>query len=261
MPATADPAAIREILRSDPAWCVFALADLAPAYSGHARWHVASDGRPALLLVYGGFHPPALFGHGAAEDLAGLMPEIADQPEFYVSVKREFAEWLRTHGYRFRRELQMWRMVLGPSRIVPRAHAAVRLGPQDYYRLTELYRDGEATGEAPPFFNAGMLENAIYYGIRDRDGIIAAAGTPVLAREEGVAAVGTVYTRRDRRGRGYGMAVTAAVTAELVRSGVGLVALNVAQTNAGAIRIYERLGFARYCEYREGPMYRERPTV
>jgi ribosomal protein S18 acetylase RimI-like enzyme len=252
MPVIADPAAIRAILRTDPAWSAFALADLAPEYSGQARWHVAAEGRHAILLVYGGFQPPVLFAHGAPADLARLLPEVGDEPEFYFSVKPEFADVLRRHGYQTPRELKMWRMVLDPALFVPRQHKAVRLEPQDYGRLTELYRDGQATGEAPPFFNAGMLQHGIYYGIRHGDAVLAAAGTLVLAAAEGVAAIGAVYTHRNYRGRGYGMQVTAAVTAELLGSGLGLVVLNVAERNSAAIRIYERLGFRRYCDYREG---------
>jgi len=46
--------------------------------------------------------------------------------------------------------------------------------------------------------------------------------------------------------------VTAAVTAELLRLHVRTVALNVAESNHAAIRVYERLGFRHYCDYREG---------
>jgi RimJ/RimL family protein N-acetyltransferase len=42
------------------------------------------------------------------------------------------------------------------------------------------------------------------------------------------------------------------VTAELLRLGVGTVALNVAARNTAAIRVYERLGLGRYCEFVEG---------
>ena len=37
-----------------------------------------------------------------------------------------------------------------------------------------------------------------------------------------------------------------------MRSGLRTIALNVTQNNAAAIAVYERLGFTRYCEYREG---------
>ena len=255
MPLTADLATVREILQTDRCWAAYALADLAPEYSAPARWHVAAGGRPALLLVYSGFEPPVLFAHGAAADLAPMLPEVAAASdagrEFYLSVRPEVAALLHARGYEIRDEKSMWRMVADAARFVPRAHAAVRLGPADYDTLAILYHDGDAAGETPPFFDAGMLRHGVYYGIREGGAIVAAAGTHVLAEQESVAAIGNVYTRRDRRGRGFGSQVAGAVTAELLRSGVRTVVLNVGESNAAAMRLYQRLGFERYCEYRE----------
>jgi ribosomal protein S18 acetylase RimI-like enzyme len=253
---TPDPAAVREILQTDRRWAVYALADLAPEYSGPARWHIAADGRPALLLVYRGFEPPVLFAHGAVADLAPLLPEVAAERdaerEFYLSVRPEVADLLRASGYEIRDEKRMWRMAADAARFVPPAHTAVRLGVADYEALVSLYRDGDAAGETPPFFNAGMLRHGVYYGIREGGAMVAAAGTHVLAEQESVAAIGNVYTRRDRRGRGLGAQVSGAVTAGLLRLGVRTVVLNVAESNGAAMRVYERLGFERHCEYREG---------
>jgi RimJ/RimL family protein N-acetyltransferase len=44
----------------------------------------------------------------------------------------------------------------------------------------------------------------------------------------------------------------AAVAADLLRLGIETIALNVAESNAAAIAVYERLGFKRYSIYREG---------
>jgi ribosomal protein S18 acetylase RimI-like enzyme len=252
MPRTDDPSAIRRILQTDRTWAVYALADLAPEYSAFARWHIGADGRPALLLVYSGFEPPVLFAHGSAADIVPLLPEIADLLAFYLSVRAEVADLLRAGGYATPGEKRMSRMLVVPARFLPTAHTADRLGPADYEALVALHRDGDAVGEAPPFFNAGMLRHGIYYGIREGEAIVSAAGTHVLAERESVAAIGNVYTRRDRRGRGFGAQVSGAVTAELLRLGLRTVVLNAGESNDAAMRIYERLGFERYCEYREG---------
>lgn len=256
MPLAADPAAIREILQTDRPWAVYALADLAPELSALAEWHIASQGRPGLLLVYRGFRPPVLFAHlaqrGTLAELAPLLAEVADDPEFYLSVRPEVAGLLCDNGYQIHGEKRMLRMVVDPGRFIPRGRAAVRLGPADYEALASLYADGDAAGERPLFFDAAMLRHGVYYGICESGVLVAAAGTHVLAEQEGVAGIGNVYTRRDRRGSGLGSEVTAAVTAELLRRRVGTVALNVSENNAAAIRVYERLGFARYCAYREG---------
>lgn len=252
MPLSADPNAIRRILETDRAWAVYALADLAPAYSGPAEWHIAVGGGPALLLIYRGFDPPVLFAFGEAADLAPLLPEIAAERVFYLSMRAAVVELLRVHAYEIRSEMKMWRMLLNPARFAPRTHTAVRLGPADFEALQALHRDGDAAGEAPPFFDAGMLRHGVYYGIRESGAIVAAAGTHVLAAKDSVAGIGNVYTRRDRRGRGLAAQVTSAVAVELLRLGVRTVALNVTQNNAAAVRLYQRLGFDPYCDYREG---------
>ena len=251
MPPAADPAAVRRILETDRPWAVYALADLAPEYRAHAEWRLAAAGRPALLLIYRGFETPVLFAQGAAADLQPLLAGIADEPRFYLSVWPEIPALLRARGSQVRGEKRMWRMLLDARRFPSGGRHAVRLGPADAVALARLYADGAPAGEAPPFFHAGMLGSGVYYGIRQQGELIAAAGTHVLAPEESVAAIGNVYTRRDRRGRGLGSRVTAAVAAELLARGLPTIALNVEAANP-AIRIYERLGFARYCEYREG---------
>jgi ribosomal protein S18 acetylase RimI-like enzyme len=48
------------------------------------------------------------------------------------------------------------------------------------------------------------------------------------------------------------MATTSAVVEELLRQGIRDIILNVGQANEGAVRIYERLGFERYCPFFEG---------
>jgi ribosomal protein S18 acetylase RimI-like enzyme len=129
---------------------------------------------------------------------------------------------------------------------------AVRLGATDLEALRRLYADGEATGEAPDFFFPSMLAQGVFFGHRESGELVAAAGTHLVAPEESVAAVGNVYTRRDRRGRGLATRATSAVVSELLRQGLRTIALNVERRNATAIRIYERLGFFRYCAFCEG---------
>jgi len=85
---------------------------------------------------------------------------------------------------------------------------------------------------------------------------VAAAGTHLVSPTYGVAAVGNIFTHPDHRGRGYGTATTSGVVTALLQDSIRDVILNVSQGNTTATRIYERLGFQRYCPYFEGPAER-----
>jgi predicted GNAT family acetyltransferase len=96
-----------------------------------------------------------------------------------------------------------------------------------------------------------MLEHGVYYGVHEGDQLIAAAGTHVVAPTVSVGALGNVYTRRDRRGRGLASRVTSAVTSHLLEMKLATVALNVRERNRAAIHVYEQLGFQTHCHYYE----------
>jgi predicted GNAT family acetyltransferase len=96
------------------------------------------------------------------------------------------------------------------------------------------------------------MEHGVYWGVVQGDRIVAAAGTHLVSDTHGVAAIGNVFTHPDLRGRGLGRAVTGAVLADLGSRGIRTVILNVSQSNAVAVRMYERLGFKRHCAFVEG---------
>jgi len=251
VPRLTDLTTVRALLETDHPWSVYALGDLAPSFRERAEWHVA-EGRPALLLVYRAFETPVLFALGAPEDIRPLLAEISDERELYLSIRPEILPLVK-ETYTVRRETAMWRMTLDPAHFRPTiAPEAVRLSPSALPALQQLYADGASTGEAPDFFSAEMVEQGVFYGIHENGGLIAVAGTHLVSTELSVGAVGNVYTRRDQRGRGLAARVTSAVTAELIRMGLRTIALNVNQKNAVAVRVYERLGYTRYCAFYEG---------
>ena len=94
-----------------------------------------------------------------------------------------------------------------------------------------------------------MVDAGVFHGIYEGAALVAAAGTHLLAREEGAAAIGNIYTRRDRRGRGLGRLVTNAVLADL--GGVETIGLNVRTDNDAALHLYESLGFTSHCQFYE----------
>jgi ribosomal protein S18 acetylase RimI-like enzyme len=115
--------------------------------------------------------------------------------------------------------------------------------------LLALYADGASSGESPDFFFPTMVADGVFHGSYQAGALVAAAGTHVVARDEGAAAIGNVYVRRDHRGQGLGRLVTQAVLAEL--AGIETIGLNVRADNEVALQLYESLGFARHCAFYE----------
>jgi ribosomal protein S18 acetylase RimI-like enzyme len=134
----------------------------------------------------------------------------------------------------------------GPTAVDDRV---TRLTAADLPALKQMYADGEPAGESPDFFYDSMVSEGVFFGVYEGNSLIAAAGTHLVSRDENAAAIGNVYTRRDRRRRGYSRLVTAAVLHEL--RDLSTVGLNVRQDNRAAIRVYDALGFVTHCEFRE----------
>ncbi len=253
MPPLTDRARVRALLETDRPWAVYALGDLAPPHADFAEWRATPDGA-ALVLVYRAFGQPVLYAQGALAGLAELLDELTAEPELYLLVRPEALPLLEARYAISHRQL-MWRMLLDPARF-PRADTdlagAAALTANDCAALEALYADGAAAGEAPDFYSRVQVAEGVFCGIWEEGRLSAAAGTHLSAPDLNVAALGNVYVRRDRRGRGLGRAVTAAVTAALLERGLGTIALNVNQGNAAALSVYAGLGFTRYCAFWEG---------
>lgn len=246
-----DPARIRALLESDRPWAAYALADLSPGFWEHCQWFVPEGSSPAVVMLYGRFDPPIIFALGTAERLAPAIEEI-EPPVLLLQVRPEALPAIETR-YRVVESRPQWRMILEPEQFRPvRSDHVVRLGPGDVEALRALNADGEARGEAPDFFDVRTVEQGWFRGVWEGAELVAVAGTHVLAPEESVCAIGNVYVRGDRRGRGLGAAVTSAVAADALADGLRTVVLNVSQGNLAALRVYERLGFRRYCPFVAG---------
>ena len=240
MPRLTDKNEIRSLLRHDPAWSVYALADLAPWMFPKTRWF-----RPGLTLVVEDYGTAILFAMGPDSVREAL--ECVTGP-VHLQVQRDALDEVARHAAVSSPRL-MWRMTWTGDRVAAPGVMTARLDSSDVPALQALYADGESSGESPDFFFPSMVADGVFHGIYEGTALVAAAGTHVLARAEGAAAIGNVYTRHDRRGRGLGRLVTSAVLGEL--SGIETIGLNVRDDNDAALHLYESLGFARHCQFYE----------
>jgi predicted GNAT family acetyltransferase len=96
----------------------------------------------------------------------------------------------------------------------------------------------------------------MFRGIRQNGELVAVAGVQVASRQEGVAAIGNIFTRPDYRGRGFAQIATSAVVEAVKLTGIPTIGLNVGYRNAAAIRAYENIGFRIRFGYYEGVVER-----
>ncbi len=244
-----DKSEILAYLEADHLYAAYAIGDLEPGMFEQSTWAGAeAEGRlQALALYFRGLELPALFLIGDGHGLRAILGDVLRPERVYLTCRAEHLVTARDF-YAWEEMTPMWRMVLRRARFRPAEGECLRLEPVHARQLTELY--ALSTGNA---FSPAQMQHGVFYGALSDGDLVAAAGTHLVSPTYGVAAVGNVFTHPDYRGRGYGTVTTSAVVAELLRSGIRDVILNVNQDNATAIRIYERLGFERYCPFLEGP--------
>ena len=252
-----DAALVRPDLQRDPAWSLYALADLVPEHSAQADWYAPDDGGRCAVLLYRSFGFSIFVDSGDFDAVRETIADLKDEGSFYISIRQPTLELLRGAGYRIAQPKHMLPMQLDHERFQSVPSAAVRLSPTDLPQLKALYLDGTVGGESPESFLDSMMNQGVYYSTPADDGFAAAAGTHVFAPEEDVAGVGNTYTRRDKRRCGYARKATTAVLNELVGHGVGTICLNAAVANEGAIALYRSLSFEVHSEYFEGHAVRE----
>ncbi len=252
MPRINDPALIRPVLQRDPAWSLYALADLAPEHAPHTEWYAPDDSARCAVLLYRGFSFTIFLDSGDFDATAQTLTDLAQEQSFYVSTRGPTLKLLADAGFEIAQPKPMLRMRLDVGRFERSAASAVRLTPADLPRLKRLYADGDERNESPEFFLDSMLDSGVYFGVEVEGELAAAAGTHVVAADEDVAGVGNIYTRHDLRRRGHARVAAAAVLGELVDRGIGTICLNVSVDNLGAIALYRAIGFDVHCEYFEG---------
>jgi ribosomal protein S18 acetylase RimI-like enzyme len=235
-------------LEQDRWYAAYAIGDMEPGFYEQCRWlgaEIAGELR-SLALLFEGLDPPALFLMGEPLGLtmilgAALRPELV-----WFTCREAHLAALQTH-YQTGDLEHMLRMTLLPADFRSVSVIDVeRLGPGYAGELSRMY--ASAQGNA---FSPYQLARGVFYGVKQRGQLVSAAGTHIVARTMGLAAVGNVFTYPEHRGRGYATRCTSAVCLDLLEMGLDVV-LNVAHDNADAVHIYEKLGFKVHCPFVEG---------
>lgn len=250
-----DLADIRRILYRDPVWSAYALADLQPSFAAHCQWYTQGA---AVLLLFHGLTPPILLTVGPSVDIADLLVEAALPDQVFISALPAHTPLIEQY-YSFDQPGQesaidhMFRMRLHhPEALADLSWDDVtRLRPVDAPRIEQLLRHGGPY--TPDAFDAYQLDEGVFFGIDDGEGnLVAVGGTHIVDWQEGVGAVGNMYTHPAYRGKGYARLILGAIVRTVQQGGVDNIVLNVNVKNQTAIRIYEQYGFVVHCEFAEG---------
>jgi ribosomal protein S18 acetylase RimI-like enzyme len=243
---------IEAFTRQDPFLHLYALGDLDPFYWDQTIWYASGSGAEldALILVYTAMDPPVVQALCAPGDqalprlLRAAVPLLPDRFQAHLTPGVEAVLEPHYHLQGVTPHLKM-----GLRRPLPDDLDTTRvetLREQDLGRLLELYEAAYPDNA----FDPRMLETGLFRGISDDGRLVSAAGVHVHSSRYRVAALGSVATHPDYRGRGFGRAVTAALCRDLLAS-TDHIGLNVRADNHAAIACYRALGFEVTHEYVE----------
>ncbi|HLF72690.1 MAG TPA: GNAT family N-acetyltransferase [Dehalococcoidia bacterium] len=235
-----DPRLIRRRLAEASAYAAYAIAYLDPRLFPLAEFYeaIAGDKRAMVMHARGG-PGPATLTHGDTSLVQTILQLHPGPHQAFITAEAEHVDMLlETHN--LWRPQTMLRMQVEPGklRVAEGLPAVRRLIDSDAHELNRLY----AVEEEGLRYSGRQVTQGVYFGAHVRNRLVAAAGTHIYSRHEGVGVVGNVFTHPDFRSHGLGTSVTAAVTSHLLEH-CDLVVLNVDPANRTARHIYESLGF------------------
>jgi len=244
---TRDRGVLREFLERDRLFAAYAICDLDEREFPRTRWALARQGDEvvALGVEYDGTSPQPLLVMGSDSGIGAILRDVLRPRLAYVAVLPQSLPAV-SRRYHLDPGPAMVRMAVTDDRFRPVDDPGVeRLSPSDTPELNRLYRLGFGS-----WLPGQAVAEGVYYGLRIRNHLVAAAGTHIVSREARLAVVGNVMTAPEFRGHGYAKAVTAAVTADLLAFCDDVV-LNVRADNPPALNAYRRIGYVEHVRYEE----------
>jgi len=248
-----DKMEIAELLGENPYLNMYSIGDLDERFQPYTKWHgIRIHGRlSAIICIYTSTDAPTVMA--LSEDNDKIMAELIEQtipllPDYFQAHLSPGLEKLFTPCHEIELNAPHYKMALLDRRLLDNigSNDSVRLGPDDIPMLLDLYEKSYPEN----WFEPEMLELNRYFGIKDGDRLIAAAGTHVYSPEYKAAALGNITTLPDYRGEGLGARVTAGLARSLAEEGMK-VGLNVKIDNKTAIACYRKIGFSICAEFGE----------
>jgi GNAT superfamily N-acetyltransferase len=236
---------IHTILETDRIWSAYALADLDAKFNDYCQWMI---NQKSLILIYRGLDPPVLFAVGQPAQLEPLFSQVPPGRYTYTLL----GDARETLEPRLAVEVEhvMWRMVLNLGGFPGiQSQGVVKLEMTNLDAIQDLVSNQP---DQPDSFLPAQLEMGPFYGKFEDKCLASMAGVHIQSHWSGVAAIGNVFTRPNRRGRGFATEVTAAVIEDILSEGIKTIVLNVGISNHPALASYRKLGFTTYCRYYEG---------
>ncbi len=248
---TTDRPLIRAFLERDRLFSAYALCDLDDREFSRTRWGIALERNEpvAIILEYAGVAPQPVFTLGDPDGIEAVLRELIRPRVAYLAMLGPAVPAV-ARLYRIDPGPQMVRMWVDRSTFRPHSGVTTRLLPSEIGDLNRLYDLGFTS-----WLPAAAIAEGVYYGVRVRGPLIAAAGTHVISRDARMAVVGNVLTHQDYRGRGHAKTTTSAVTQELLRT-CDQVVLHVRADNPPAIAAYRALGYQEHCRFEERLVHR-----
>ncbi len=237
----------REALRRflDPHRYTYMHGDLyEPYWSNTEYWGAWSGERlVAVVLVYLPIEPHPVLSAGEAAAVSVIYEQsiVPRFPEIYYHLQPEHIDAV-SPLYEFGEDhLPFWHMT-----VTPETFRAIAVTPARRLAFPDTAASGDLVylpERDLMHIPAALIVTGTFFGIEADGRVVAAAGTHIVSTETGCGVVGWVFTEPDYRGRGYAAACTSAATAELFRRSLNVVGLNVLQSNAPALAVYEKLGY------------------
>lgn len=228
------------------------LGDLDDFYFPYCQWGVDYHERARIeevILVYTGGEVPSVLAFGVSKRFQHLLEEMLPllPPTFYAHFHAEYRELFKSLNNEkpLGTHLKMKLTNYNPTENADN-NDIIRLDQSHVEQLFTLYKAAYPDN----YFNNRMLETNHYYGIIQKNQLIAVTGVHAYSEEYQIAVLGNICVHPDFRGSNLSYRLIAHQLEQL-QSTEKTICLNVKADNQAAIKTYQKLGFEPVHQYEE----------